>query len=152
MKSVDIIAVGRLKKGALFDLFDHYQKQLKWSLRLHEVESKQKNATAVQQDEHEKLFTLIDSQAFVVVMDERGKSLKSLDFAARIKDLQNNGINHIQFVMGGADGLTDAMRQRADLLLSFGAQTWPHMLARIMLIEQIYRAQQILAGHPYHRE
>jgi 23S rRNA (pseudouridine1915-N3)-methyltransferase len=85
-------------------------------------------------------------------MDERGKSLPSLKFADKIRDLQNQGRSHIQFIIGGADGLGDDIRKRADLLLSFGAQTWPHMLARVMLLEQIYRCQQILSGHPYHRE
>lgn len=152
MISVEIIAVGRLKKGSLFDLFAHYRKQLKGSFKLHEIESKYKSSAEAAPDEHKKIAALIRSDAFVVAMDERGKSLRSMVFAKKIQDLQNVGTRNIQFIIGGSDGLSDDIRGRADLLLSFGGQTWPHMLARIMLIEQIYRAQQILAGHPYHRE
>ena len=152
MTSVEILAVGRLKKGPSFELFEHYRKQLKYSFKLHEIESKQRDAAVVNRDENERLLSLIDPRAFVIVMDERGKTMKSLEFARVFEDLQNSGRSHIQCIIGGADGLSDEVRSRADLLLSFGKATWPHMLARIMLIEQIYRAQQILAGHPYHRE
>lgn len=152
MVRVEVLAVGRLKKSPSFDLFEHYRKQLKFAFTLHEVESKYKDPKTVNQDENQRLLSLIDPQAFVVVLDERGNGLRSLDFAKVFQNLQNSGENHIQFVIGGSDGLNDTVRGRANLLLSFGQQTWPHMLARIMLIEQIYRAQQILAGHPYHRE
>jgi 23S rRNA (pseudouridine1915-N3)-methyltransferase len=152
MLKVEIIAVGRLKSGPLLDLFKGYQKQLRWKLTVHEVESRYKDAPNIQADEHAKIEALLDQSSFIVVMDERGNGLKSLDFASTIQNLLNSGESKIQFIIGGADGLSDEIRGRANLLLSFGQQTWPHMLARIMLIEQIYRAQQILAGHPYHRE
>jgi 23S rRNA (pseudouridine1915-N3)-methyltransferase len=152
MTSVEILAVGRLKKSPAFDMFEHYRKQLKWSFKLHEIESKYKDPKTVNDDENIRLMGLIDPRAFVIVLDERGNGLKSIDFAKTVKNLQNSGESYIQFVIGGADGLNDVVRDRANLLLSFGQQTWPHMLVRIMLIEQIYRAQQILAGHPYHRE
>lgn len=152
MIRIDLIAVGRLKRGPLFELYNDYIKKLKWSFTLHEVESKYRDPATMTKDEHQRIQSLIDPSAFVIVMDERGNGLKSLDFAKTIENLQNTAENHIQFIIGGADGLSDEIRGRANLLLSFGQQTWPHMLARIMLIEQIYRAQQILAGHPYHRE
>jgi len=85
-------------------------------------------------------------------MDERGQTIKSVAFAEIFQKQMDIGHTHFQFIIGGADGLTQEVRERSNLLLSFGAQTWPHMLARIMLLEQIYRAQQILDGHPYHRE
>jgi len=119
---------------------------------LHEIESKYTEAAHIQGDEARKIKEYIKDDAFVIVMDERGDGLRSLDFAKTLEKLQNNNENYIQFIIGGADGLTDELRGRANLLLSFGQQTWPHMLARVMLFEQIYRAQQILAGHPYHRE
>ena len=82
----------------------------------------------------------------------KGKArLSSASFAAKVQDLMDEGRPVIQFIIGGADGLNDEIRKRADILLSFGIQTWPHMMVRIMLIEQIYRARQIVAGHPYHR-
>ncbi len=152
MLKVEIIAVGRLKKGALFDLFTDYKKRLQWNLSVHEIESKYKDPKTVQDDEARRILSKINNDSFVIIMDERGGGLRSLDFAETINNLQNTGVQNIQFILGGADGLTNEIRDRANLLLSFGQQTWPHMLARVMLLEQIYRAQQILAGHPYHRE
>ena len=152
MKTVELIVAGKLNKGPLFELAQDYCKRIQWPLKIHEVESKHKDPQKIQEDEAHKILDKMANNAFVVVMDERGNGLKSLDFANTIKNLQNSGENHIQFIIGGADGLTDDVRNQANLLLSFGQQTWPHMMARVMLLEQIYRAQQILAGHPYHRE
>ena len=152
MLKIEIIAVGRLKKGPLFELAQDYLKRINWKLSAHELESKYTRPEDIQADENRKIAALIAPNAFVIVMDEHGNGLRSLDFAKTIENLQNTGEQHIQFIIGGADGLTDDVKGRANLLLSFGQQTWPHMLARVMLLEQIYRAQQILAGHPYHRE
>ena len=152
MIKIDIIAIGKLKKGPLFELSQDYIKRLKWSMNIIELESKFSNPKAIQEDEARKIEDYINNQAFVVVMDETGNGLRSLDFANTLQNLQDTGEQYIQFIIGGADGLTDKTRDRANLLLSFGQQTWPHMMVRIMLLEQIYRAQQILAGHPYHRE
>lgn len=152
MLKIDVIAVGRLRKGGTFDLCQEYMKRVKWSLSVYEIESKYKDAANVQGDEERKISEHIKENAFVIVLDERGAGLRSLDFADTLQNLQNSGESHLQFIIGGADGLTDKIRARANLLLSFGQQTWPHMLARVMLLEQLYRAQQILAGHPYHRE
>ncbi len=152
MLHLDIIAVGKLKKGPLADLADEYLKRITWPLTLHEIESPYREAPNQQADEERKILEKLRSHAFVVVLDERGNGLKSLDFARTLERLQNEGEEHVQFIIGGADGLTDAVRARAGFLLSFGQQTWPHMLARVMLLEQIYRARQILSGHPYHRE
>ena len=152
MLNVEIIAVGRLKKGPLYELFSDYQKKIKWSFKLHEIESRYRDEVTMQNDENMRLQGLIKPSAFVIALDERGNGLKSLDFAKTIENLQNNAQTDIQFIIGGANGLSDETRDRANMLLSFGQQTWPHMLARVMLTEQIYRAQQILIGHPYHRE
>ena len=152
MAKIDIIAVGRLRKGPHFELAQDYMKRTKWSLNIYEVESKQKDPIAVHLEEIKKINEHIKDTAFVIVMDETGNGLRSLDFAKTIENLQNTGENHLQFIIGGADGLDDKVRDRANLMLSFGQQTWPHMLVRVMLLEQVYRAQQILSGHPYHRE
>lgn len=152
MLKIDIIAIGRLKKGPLFELSQDYMKRTNWTLKLIELESKLTEAKAVKEDEGRRIAEYVDGRAFVIVMDEKGNGLRSLDFANTLQNLQSTGEQHIQFIIGGADGLTDEIRGRANLLLSFGQQTWPHMLARVMLLEQIYRAQQILSGHPYHRE
>lgn len=135
-----------MKGDALAPAWDNYAKRLQWKLILHELEGKSTP------DEHDKLLSKINPQAALIILDEKGKTLPSRTFAQKIDEIQNSGISTIQFVIGGADGLSDEIRTRATLLLSFGTQTWPHLLARVMLIEQIYRAQQILAGHPYHRD
>jgi len=152
MLKVTILAAGKMRKGPLQDLVNEYTKRIQWNLTIHEIESKQTAAAAVQQDEAEKMLEKLDPNAFTIVLDERGNGLKSIDFAQTIEKLSAQGENHFQFIIGGADGLTDEVRGQANLLLSFGQQTWPHMLARVMLLEQVYRAQQINAGHPYHRE
>ena len=149
---IDILAIGQLKKGPLFDALEEYQKRIGWSVNFIIHESKQRDERVKQREEHEKLLSSIENSAYVIALDEKGRSLPSSKFASKIKDLQNQGQSHIQFIIGGADGLSDEIRGRANLLLSFGSQTWPHMLARVMLLEQIYRCQQIIAGHPYHRD
>lgn len=146
MLSVELICVGKLKKGPLFDAWSEYAARLQWKLSLTELEGRS------QAEELEKIKDKLDPQAALIVLDERGKSLPSQTFAAKIDEFQTRGHSRLQFVIGGADGLDDEIREKASLLVGFGNQTWPHMLARVMLLEQIYRAQQILAGHPYHRE
>lgn len=152
MIKIDIIAVSRVRKGPYADLIKDYSDRIRWNLTIHEIESRYSDPQKAQTDEQEKILKLIDTHAFTIVLDERGDGLRSLDFAKTIERFQNNGENHFQFIIGGADGLLDDIRDKANLLLSFGQQTWPHVLARVMLLEQIYRAQQIMCGHPYHRE
>ena len=149
---IDIIAVGQLKKGPLLDVLEEYQKRIGWSVNFIIHESKQRDERVKQREEHEKILGSLENSAYIVAMDERGRSLPSSQFAEKIREFQNQGQSYIQFIIGGADGLSDEIRSRANLLLSFGAQTWPHMLARVMLLEQIYRCQQIIVGHPYHRD
>lgn len=129
-----------------------YIKRITWPLRLIELESSKKEDSARLSDEHRLIEARLKSGAFLILLDERGKTLRSLEFARTLEKCANQGTPHVQCVIGGAQGLSDSLRARADLILSFGAQTWPHMLARVMLLEQIYRAQTILSGHPYHRE
>jgi 23S rRNA (pseudouridine1915-N3)-methyltransferase len=137
---VQILAVGKMKDKAQLALYADYAKRLSPAPILREV------------PETPELEKHIDPDAFVVVLDERGKNLSSQEFADALQGAMNNGKSTLQALIGGADGHTDAIRKRANLLLSFGKLTWPHMLARIMILEQIYRAKAILAGHPYHRE
>lgn len=152
MLKVDVICVGRVRKGPHFDIIDDYKKRIQWPLTIFEIEAKSTIPQKAQEEEAEKILTKINNQAVVIVLDERGEGLRSLDFAKTLEKFKDSGESHVQFIIGGADGLIDSVRDKADILLSFGQQTWPHVLARIMLLEQIYRAQQILAGHPYHRE
>lgn len=144
---IEIIAVGRLKQGPQKDLFDAYLKRMSWQAGCRETESGK-----TPEEEEKKILPLLAKQGKVIALDERGKDLSSADFARRIGAWQIEGASNFTFIIGGADGLSENIRARADLTLAFGRQTWPHQMVRIMLIEQLYRAQQILAGHPYHRE
>lgn len=141
-----VIAVGKMKDRAQRALYDDYAARLTPAPTLHELSQDGKEPEA------KAIAKLLDDDAYIVVLDERGKALTSMEFSGALQNAMNQGKSHLQVVIGGADGLTDEIRKRAHLLLAFGKLTWPHMLARIMLLEQIYRARQILAGHPYHRE
>lgn len=147
-----LAAVGRSRGGPTRDLFDEYVGRLEWPFTLKEVEVKKRlSSDELKRQEAELLLAAVPAGAIVVALDERGKALPSEAFAAKIGDWRDRGAGDLAFLIGGADGHGDAVRARADFLLAFGPMTWPHMLVRGMLAEQLYRAQQILAGHPYHR-
>lgn len=147
-----LAAVGRARGGPARDLYEEYAGRLTWPLTLKEVEVKKRlPPDELKRQEAELLLAAIPAGATVVALDERGKTMDSAAFAQRIGAWRDGGVADLAFLIGGADGHGEAVRRRADLLLAFGPMTWPHMLVRGMLTEQIYRAQQILAGHPYHR-
>jgi len=152
---ISIAAVGKWKAGPERALFEDYKKRLKWPLTLKEVEERRPlPAPQLKAREAELLLDAIPGKSgsrLLIALDERGKTLSSEALAKQISSWQQRGIGELAFAIGGADGLDDLLRKRADMLLSLGTMTWPHMLVRVMLIEQLYRAQQILAGHPYHR-
>jgi 23S rRNA (pseudouridine1915-N3)-methyltransferase len=154
-----ILAVGRIKSGPEAALIDEYQKRLRWPLAIEEVEEKRPlSGVELTTREGALLQAAIDravkaaGRPVVVALDERGRTLGSRDFAARLQAWDEQGAAEILFLLGGADGLAPEIRNQAAFVLSLGQMTWPHLLARAMLVEQIYRAQQILAGHPYHRD
>jgi len=149
---IELIAVGRLKKGPHYDLYQDYAKRLKWPFAMIELESRYNTESQAQADEIRQIESHLKPDSYLITLDERGKTLTSRDLAQKFETLQNTGTPLVQCVIGGANGLNDTLRARANFLLSFGAQTWPHKLARIMLLEQIYRCQQILTGHPYHKD
>jgi 23S rRNA (pseudouridine1915-N3)-methyltransferase len=147
-----IAAIGRARAGPHLELQRLYAERLTWPLDVREVEERRKlSAPERKTREGELLLAGLPDRAFVVALDERGKNVSSADFAKLIAKWQGAAPT-LAFLIGGADGHGDPVRARADYLLSFGAMTWPHLLVRAMLCEQLYRAQQILAGHPYHRE
>ncbi len=149
---ITVIAVGRARRGPEGEIFDHFAGRLKWPLGVIEVEDRRPLDPAQKvKSEGALLLARLPQGGRMVALDGRGKALSSEDFAARLGRWQDDGIADIAFVIGGADGLDRAVLERADLILSLGAMTWPHMLVRAMVAEQIYRAEQILAGHPYHR-
>jgi 23S rRNA (pseudouridine1915-N3)-methyltransferase len=151
-----IVAVGRMKAGPEKALFDFYAARVRPAIVLAEVEEKRPLSSAeLKAREAELLLAALDDakgKRAVVALDERGKTLSSRDFAQRLQRFEDDGAQEIAFLIGGADGHGAAVLDRADLKLSLGAMTWPHLMVRAMLAEQLYRAQQILAGHPYHRD
>lgn len=149
---VTICAVGRLKSGAERDLIDKYAKRINWPLNIVEVEERRKlSAAELRQRECELIGGALPDGAVRVALDERGVAVASSAFSEKLGRWRDDG-RDVAFMIGGAGGLAPELREGADMILSFGKATWPHMLARVMLVEQIYRAQEILAGHPYHRE
>jgi len=148
-----IAAVGRIKAGPLAELQSEYVKRLGGSIAIKEVEERRALPPGKRKArEGELLLAALPEDAVVVALDERGKALASIAFAERLQRWRADGTKTLAFVIGGADGLAQPVVQRAGLTVSLGAMTWPHLLARILLLEQLYRAQQILNGHPYHRE
>ena len=147
-----IVAVGKLKAGPHAALARHYAERLAWPLAIREVEEKRPlPAAELREREGALLLAAVPPDAVLIALDERGKTLASAAFAQKLAAWRDSGTADLAFLIGGADGLAEGLRQKAQLVLSLGAMTWPHLLVRGMLLEQLYRAQQILAGHPYHR-
>lgn len=153
-----VAAIGRARAAPEQALFDDYARRLVrqgpagLTLELREAEERRKlTVEARRAAEAELLSAQIPKGATTVALDGRGKSLTSEDFAKRLRRWRDDGVADLAFVIGGADGLDPGLVKRADLILSLGEMTWPHLLVRAMLAEQIYRAQSILLGHPYHR-
>ncbi|MCB6179345.1 23S rRNA (pseudouridine(1915)-N(3))-methyltransferase RlmH [Rhodobacter sp. Har01] len=151
-----LCAVGRLRAGPERALVDDYLDRLGKTGRAlglgpaeeHEVEDKRGGGMA---SEGALLARVVPAGAALCVLDERGKVLSSPEFAAQLAAWRDAGRQDAAFVIGGADGIDPALRDRADLAISFGRMVWPHLLVRVMLAEQLYRAATILAGSPYHR-
>ncbi|MEM7717882.1 MAG: 23S rRNA (pseudouridine(1915)-N(3))-methyltransferase RlmH [Pseudomonadota bacterium] len=153
---IRIAAVGRLRPGAEAELINDYRTRFDRSgralglgpLEIREIEAKKGGMAA----EAELLAKATAGIRPIVALDERGKTLSSPDFAQKLGHWRDTGHAEACFLIGGADGLAPEFRDAADMNLSLGKMVWPHMLARVMLIEQLYRAASILAGAPYHRE
>lgn len=151
-----VCAVGRLRAGPERALADDYYTRFDRTGRplglgpVAEIEVEDRKNLGMAA-EAVLLERAIPTGAFLVTMDERGKVLSSPDFAAHLARWRDAGRQDIAFVIGGADGIDPSLRARADFAISFGAMVWPHMLVRVMLAEQLYRAATILGGGPYHR-
>ena len=135
-----IVARGKIGHSPEADLVDRYLKRISWKTKLTELP-----------DRGGKLPELPPASVSIV-LDERGQAMSSTDLAGRLEAWRDGGKREARFLIGAADGHDDALRKDADLLLSFGPATWPHLLVRAMLAEQLFRATSILANHPYHRE
>ena len=135
-----IVARGKIGRSPEAELVDSYLKRIKWPTRLTELPERGGNVPAAA------------ANSVTVVMDERGENLKSTELAQKLEGWRDGGKREARFLIGAADGHAEEQRRDADLLLSFGSATWPHLLVRAMLAEQLFRATSILANHPYHRE
>ena len=134
-----IIARGKIGRSPEAELVDRYLKRIAWPVKLSELSER---APAPPQP----------SGAVTILLDEKGDALSSIELAKKLEQWRDRGTREVRFVIGAADGHSDDERNSADLLISFGPATWPHLLVRAMLAEQLFRATSILANHPYHRD
>ena len=134
-----IIARGKIGRSPESELVERYLKRISWPTKLTELSERAPLPPA-------------PAATVNVLLDEKGKALSSIELAKKLEQWRDRGSRETRFVIGAADGHSDAERSSADLLLSFGPATWPHLLVRAMLAEQLFRATSILANHPYHRE
>ena len=148
-----LIAVGRAKAGPERDLFDHYTRRITAPFELREVEEKKTlSGLELKRREASLLDAAVPEGAVRIALDEKGKDLTSREFAKKIGHWRDESRRDAAFIIGGADGLDADFLKSCDLRLCLGKQTWPHMLVRGLIAEQLYRAQCIQAGHPYHRD
>ncbi|MFZ9396497.1 MAG: 23S rRNA (pseudouridine(1915)-N(3))-methyltransferase RlmH [Erythrobacter sp.] len=136
---IHVIARGKIARTPEAELVERYEKRLSWPVKITELPDSGGRIP----DPHSSLKT--------VLLDQRGRNLGSAELAELLGRWRDDGVRETRFVLGAADGHSAQERAQADLLLAFGAATWPHLMARAMLMEQLYRATTILAGHPYHR-
>lgn len=134
-----VVARGKIARSPEGELVDRYAKRITWPLKLTELPETGGKIPAEQ------------TPIRTILLDERGKAISSEKLASTLQKWRDDGVREARFMIGAADGHSEAERRGADLLLAFGPATWPHLLARAMLMEQLYRATSILAGHPYHR-
>jgi 23S rRNA (pseudouridine1915-N3)-methyltransferase len=135
-----IVARGKIGRSPEAELVQRYLKRIAWPTKITELPEKGGTVPA------------LPANSVIIALDERGKSLSSTELAKQLEGWRDNGKREARFLIGAADGHEEEQRRSADLLLSFGAATWPHLLVRVMLAEQLFRATSILANHPYHRE
>ena len=135
-----IVARGKIGRSPEADLVERYLKRIPWPTKLSELPDRGGRMPELQ------------ANAIVVALDERGVALSSIELAKNLEGWRDRGKREARFLIGAADGHDPDQRRQADLLLSFGPATWPHLLVRAMLAEQLFRATSILANHPYHRE
>jgi 23S rRNA (pseudouridine1915-N3)-methyltransferase len=148
-----IAAIGKSKNSAPAALlYSEYTKRLPWKIECKEFEVKAQDSSTRKTKEAELLLTACTGYEYIIALDESGQTLSSREFAEKLSKWQQNGASSFAFIIGGADGLDNSVLKKASLIWSFGRVTWPHLLVRPMLAEQIYRTQTLISGHPYHRE
>ena len=145
-----LLAIGKAKQGPEQELFERYAGRLRPALELTELAEARGAPAEIKRREGQAMLAALPANAFLVALDEGGERPASLAFAAMLEDWLGRS-KPLCFAIGGAEGLDHALIDRAERTLSLGSLTWPHMLVRVMLAEQLYRARSIAAGHPYHR-
>ena len=145
-----VAAVGRGRDDPAQQLFEDYRKRLPWPLELREIRAGGGGKAGCER-EAAALLKGLPADAYVIALDGAGKALTSEEFAAKLASLRDDGKAVVAFLIGGADGHGAPVLTRADMVLSLGPMTWPHLLVRAMLAEQLWRVASILSGHPYHR-
>ncbi len=150
---VNIVCVGKIKEKFFTDAIEEYKKRLSrfCNLKIIEVDEASKIENIEKKSQTEGGLLLNACSGFIVALDGAGKLVSSEELAEQIKKLEISGTSEISFVIGGSNGLSDEVKQKAGLVASFGKITFPHQLFRVVLIEQIYRAFSIIAGMPYHK-
>lgn len=146
-----IAAIGKWRACPEQEIFNDYLKRTRWKITLKEMEAKAQEPLVKKEKEGEMLLEAA-GKARKIILDEKGKILSTREFASALSDLNSKGNDGVALLIGGADGHTEAVRSQADLVLSLGKMTWPHMLVRPMLMEQLYRAWCLANNHPYHRD
>ncbi len=147
-----IAAVGRLKRGPLNQLCADYLTRIPWRIDIKEVEARKPLSGAqLKAHEAELLRGVLPPDAFLIVLDERGNNLDSVSFSRALDTWVQRSPNGLAIAIGGADGLDQSLLDQARAHIAFGRQTWPHLMVRAMVLEQLYRAWTIQTGHPYHR-
>jgi 23S rRNA (pseudouridine1915-N3)-methyltransferase len=155
-----VISIGRLKQGPERELAERYRERFDdigrklgfRGLDIHEIsESRARDAATRISEEATAISAVIPEKSALVALDERGENIDSAAFARHLGRWRDQSVANTIFVIGGADGLSPDLRRKAKISIAFGSATWPHQMVRVMLLEQIYRAATILAGHPYHR-
>ncbi len=152
---ITILSIGKFENSPQKAVFENYFKRLKWKVELRELELKNAqnmSVAKIKEGEGELILKAWKPSSKLIALDEHGKQFTSLEFAKLFSDMAVNGDSDVTFVIGGSDGLSSEVLQKAAMKISFSKMTFPHLMVRAVLIEQLYRAESIIKGHPYHRE
>lgn len=152
---ISIISIGKFENSPHKKVFETYLTRSKWKVELKELELKNTHNLSVEkikEGEGSLILKALKPNSKIIVLDEKGKEYESISFAKMLESLAVAGDSDLSFIIGGSDGLSEEVLKKASLKISLGKMTFPHLMVRSILMEQLYRAQTIISGHPYHRE
>ena len=151
---INIISIGKFKKDGYDLLYNEYKKRMNWNIQLKELQLKKNYEGEKLKEEEGKLLIQScssNTSSKIITLDERGKIISTVEFQELINSYQNSGITDLDFIIGGSDGLSQEVRDKSNFVLSFGKMVFPHLMIRVMLIEQLYRVWTLNNNHPYHK-